>query len=104
MPLHACCDKYIQYKENLFKCIHVHKILQLNRALNVCLVLRSLLLTHHPSPNAINIPARNFKIPLPGSKKVQNSISRLRRKKLFSFRNPLSEIHFTCISHVTATM
>lgn len=31
---------------------------------------QSLLLTHHPGPDSINIPARNFEIPLPGEKKM----------------------------------
>ena len=30
-------------------------------------------LTHHPSPNAINIPARNFEIPLPGDNKMDKT-------------------------------
>ena len=45
---------------------------------------QSLLLTHHPGPDSINIPARNFEIPLPGEKKNgQNLISRLRTRNLF---------------------
>jgi len=62
----------------------------------------SLLLTHHPSPNAIYIPARNFEIPLPGDTKKngQNFISRLRRKNSdFSLRNTLTQFtlfYFIC--------
>ena len=53
---------------------------------------QSLLLTHHPGPDSINIPARNFEIPLPSEKKWAKLNIKIEDKKPVSFWNPLTII------------
>lgn len=50
----------------------MHECSVVNVDQNEDVKLWSLLLTHHPGPDSINIPARNFEIPLPGEKNGQN--------------------------------
>lgn len=61
----------------------MHECSVVNVDQNEDVKLWSLLLTHHPGPDSINIPARNFEIPLPGEKKWAKLISRLRTRNLF---------------------